>query len=320
MATRLIKQPVKNTYLKKLLSFLLFGGSSLGLFAQSPTFNFETWTGNDPSGWISANSFMLLGNPQSVFKETTPSKVHGGTSSMKAVTVTLTNNPDPTTIPNPMGGAFPGVVNLSPLGLKAGFQYTGRPATADFWYQYTPVGSDSASCYIILTKWNTTRDTIAEGNWVLKTAAATYAQASISLTYDPAFNSMFPDSMSIFFSATCSASLNCGTAGSTLWVDDISFSSWTGIPVAAEGQGLLLFPNPANDHVTITISDKNIASLFLFDLYGNKVGEAFPIRQSNPDKRSLIIPTALLPSGMYFLQAVDGNNVNVSTQKLCLSK
>jgi hypothetical protein len=287
--------------MKKLLFTLVISGMYLSGFAQAPTLDFESWSGNNPSGWVSANAIMLLGNPQSVFNETTAANVHGGVSSMKIVTVTLTNNPDPANVPNPMGAAFPGVVNLSPLSLKDGYQYAGRPTTANFWYKYAPVGADSASCFIMLSKWNTTRDTIAVGGWVLKTAATSYAQATINLTYDAAFSTMIPDTMRLYYSATCYATLSCGTAGSTLWVDDIGFSGWNGVNENPNAEGVTLYPNPANEFVNISVDALNEAySVSAFDATGRIISTAALLSATNGmNRKSGVINTASLPSGLY---------------------
>jgi hypothetical protein len=287
--------------MKKLVFTLIVMGSSVAGFAQAPTMDFESWSGNNPSGWVSANAIMLLGNPQSVFKETIAANVHGGANSMKIVTVTLTNNPDPAAIPNPMGVAFPGVVNLSPLSLKDGYQYSGRPTTANFWYKYAPVGADSASCFIMLSKWNTSRDTIAVGGWILNAAASSYAQATINLTYDAAFSNMIPDTMRIYYTATCYSTLTCGTAGSTLWVDDISFSGWNGINENPGSEGVTLFPNPASEFVNISVDALNEAySVSVFDATGRMISSSTLAASNNGmNRKSGVVNTSTLAAGLY---------------------
>lgn len=307
--------------MKKLILLLFVTASSVCAFAQT-TMDFETWSGNDPQGWVSGNAIMLLGNPQSVFKETLAANVHGGTSSMKLVTVTLTNNPDPTSIPDPMGAAFPGVVNMSPLGLKDGFPYTARPATASFWYKYTPVGGDSSSCFVMLSKWNgTSRDTIAVGGLVMMGAAA-YTQGNINLIYDGAFSSVFPDSMRLYFSATCYTSLNCGTAGSTLWVDDITFTGWNGMNEPVSSEGVTLFPNPAVDHVTISVDAlESAASVIAYDAAGKAVASASLTAPTNgTNNKTGKINTSALSSGLYSYSIIDTNGNSLRSGKFSVVK
>ncbi len=290
--------------------------------AQTPTMDFETWTGNDPQGWVSGNAIMLLGNPQSVFKETTPANVHGGTSSMKIVTVTLTNNPDPTTIANPMGVAFPGVVNMSPLGLKDGYQYTNRPNTMEFWYKYTPVGGDSASCFVMLSKWNgTSRDTVAVGGLIMMSASS-YTQGVVSLIYNPAFANTIPDSMRLYFTATCYTTLTCGTAGSTLWVDDITYTGYNGInDNNLSSEGVTVYPNPATDRAVISVDAAEAHSVLLYDVAGKLIGSTLlntPAGSSN--KKTGTLTTSSFPAGLYSFTVTDKNGKALKSGKLNIIK
>ena len=300
--------------MKKTLLSVLISGTSFCLFAQ-PTMDFETWTGNDPQGWISGNAIMLLGNPQSVFKETIAANVHGGTASMKIVTVTLTNNPDPTAIPDPMGAAFPGKVNLAPLSMKDGYDYFSRPATCSFWYKYAPTGGDSSSCFIMLSKWNgTSRDTLGVGGLVMMSAAS-FTQGTVNMIYDPVFSNTLPDSMRIYFTATCYTTLTCGTAGSTLWVDDVTFAGWNGINEHQNAQGVALFPNPAADHVTVTVAGLEEESYVVvaYDATGRSVASA-SLSLFN-GRRSGILNTSALSSGLYSYSILDKNGKAVRAGK-----
>lgn len=266
--------------MKKLLLFISASGMAFFASAQTqPTWDFESWTGSgasiEPTGWISGNAItgFPFNNPQSVFQETTAGKVHGGTYSMKLVTVDLSNNPDPSTIPDPMGAVFPGQISISPLGLKDGFAYAGRPNSVEFWYQYAPVGGDSASAFVLLSKWNSTtnmRDTVAVGGTVIKTAANSYVQGSFTLLYLSA--TLIPDSMRIYFTSTCYTSLTCGTAGSTLWVDDITFTGWNGVNENISSAGITVYPNPASDMVQISVDAlKEAHGVNVYDAMGKMV-------------------------------------------------
>ena len=289
-------------------------------FAQAPTFDFESWNGNDPTGWVSANAVSLLGNPQSVFKET--ASVHSGTAAMKLVTVTLTNNPSPASIPNPMGAAFPGVVNLSPLGMADGCQFTGRPATVDFWYKYAPVGGDSAACVVFLTKWNTNRDTIAYGVWSINSAVSSYALSSINMIYNGSFSNMLPDTLHLYFTSTCYGTLTCGTAGSTLWVDDISFNGWNGINENPDGINVSVFPNPAADLVNIHVDALSDAyTVSVFDVEGKAIMAGLLSPSSNGmNRKSAVINTTSMASGIYTYRITNEQGQSLRSGKFSVSK
>jgi hypothetical protein len=314
--------------MKKTLLTFFISGALISSYAQAPTWDFETWTGTgasiEPSGWLSENAVVLpplYNNVQSVF-QATGADTHSGTYAMKIVTVALVSNPDPATIPDPMGAAWPGKINYSPLSLKDGLQFTGRPATVDFWYKYAPTGSDSASCLVILSKWNTSRDTIATGGWVLKTAVSSYALSTMNLVYNPAFSTMLPDTMRIYFSATCWFPISCGKVGSTLWVDDIAFNGWNGVNENPNAIGVTLFPNPASDFATISVDALNEAySATAYDATG-RIVSTIPLSSSTNgmNRRSGIINTSGLASGFYSYTINDNNGNPLRSGKFSVVK
>lgn len=296
--------------MKKILLSFVVSGSFLFASAQ-PTWDFESWTGSgvgiEPSGWVSGNAITSppFNNPQSVFQETTAGKVHSGTYSMKLVTVTLTNNPSPTTIPNPMGAAFPGAISFSPLGLKDGCAFGSRPNTVQFWYQYTPTGGDSASCFVMLSKWNgASRDTIAVGGVVIQSAASSYTQSTITMQY--LSTTLIPDSMRLYFSATCYTTLTCGTAGSTLWVDDITFSGWNGINEHPSSTDVIVYPNPASSYVNVIADVNEAASVIAYDMTGRMVSTTALSSSNNGSNRmSGVINTSDYSAGLYSYSVLD---------------
>lgn len=304
--------------MKKLLLSIIVTGTSFCASAQAPTWDFESWTGNEPTGWISENELMLAGNPQSAFQETNPAHVHGGTSALRLVSVTMTV--PVAGLPNPIGLAAPG--KLVAFVPKFGMAYSARPATVEFWSKYTPATSDSAEFLISL--WNsTTGDTLGFGYWKIGAASTAYTQQSIAITYDPTFASQLPDSMGLTFSSTkllnpnYTMCLNCGKAGSTLWVDDITFSGWNGINEHLSSQGVTVFPNPATDHVNIAVDALNEAfAVHAFDLTGRQVGTAsLSLATNGMNRRSGVINTSALSSGLYSYSVVDKNGTALRAGK-----
>lgn len=307
--------------MKKLILSIIITGSSVCGFAQVTT-DFESWTGTEPTGWISENELMALGNPQSAFQETIAANVHGGASALKLITVTMTS--PVTGLPNPIGLAAPGaLVAFKP---HFGMKYSGRPVSVDFWYKYSPVATDSAEFLVLL--WNsTTGDTIAFAYQKMG-AAANYTSKSIALTYDPAFAGEQPDSMGLTFSATKLFNANysfcttCGVAGSTLWVDDMTFVGWNGVNEHPSTEGITLFPNPANEFVNISVDALNEAyAVTAFDATGRVVSTT-PMALSNNglNRKSGIINTSNLSSGIYSYSVVDKNGVALRAGKFNVVK
>jgi len=322
--------------MKKLLFSAIISGISFCAFAQPPTWDFESWTGTgtgiEPFGWISENAAILppiYNNPQSVF-QATGADVHSGTYAMQIVSVKMTSNPAPTQLPDPVGIAATGAVSFVPPSLKFGFANSSRPASVSFWYKYTPAaGGDVGGCFVALTKWNTTtnkRDTIANGLWTTTAAVTAYTSQSVNLTYYS--TTEFPDSMAIIFSSTnlfnlnYTLCLNCGKAGSTLWVDDIAFSGNNAVNEHLSSEGVTLYPNPASEYVNISVDALNEAfSVSVFDVTG-KLAATAPLNLSNSivSRRSGVINTADLATGLYSYTVLDQSGAALRAGKFSVVK
>ena len=304
--------------MKKILLSLSITALSAGAFAQTTTWDFEAWTGNEPTGWISENELMLLGNPQSCFKESVPANVHSGSFSMNLLSVTMTNNPG-NSLPNPIGLAAPGkLVSFVP---KFGIQYTARPNAVDFWYKYTPVLGDTAE--FLITLWNSaTGDTLAAGYWKTGATVSTYASQTVTLTYNPAFSTEFPDSMALTFSSTklfnpdYSLCLNCGAAGSNLWVDDINFTGWNGINEHPSSNNVIVYPNPSTNYANIIADVAEAASVNIYDVTGKMVSSSSLEQTVNMiNRKEGVINTSKFSAGIYSYSILDKSGTSLRNGK-----
>lgn len=309
--------------MKKIFTLIVASAGTLLLNAQ-PTFDFENWTGTgvciEPSNWESANVLACLvpSDPQQVFQATSPD-VHGGTYAMKITTVNLSFNPSPSLIPNPYGVAFTGTVSASYVPIL-GTPNTSRWATVSFWYKYSPVSAgDTASCFIVLTKWNTStkvRDTIADGFWMTNLAASSYTQNTSTLLYKP--STMYPDTMTILFSATTTRCLSCGKVGSILWVDDIVPAGWNAVNETEYSKGVSVFPNPANDFTTITAENVSDAySVEISDMTGKIISSSILNQSQNAaNKKSAVINMQGIANGLYAYRIIDKNKTLLRSGKI----
>ncbi|TAL63357.1 MAG: T9SS type A sorting domain-containing protein [Bacteroidetes bacterium] len=304
--------------MKKLLLSAVISSASFCVFAQTPMWDFESWTGTEPTGWISENELMIIGNPQSAFEETAPANVHGGAKAMRLLSVTMTS--PVAGLPNPIGLAAPGkLVSFAP---KFGMPYTSRPATVDFWYKYTPAANDTAE--FLITLWNsTTDDTLGFGYWKTGATVNSYAFQSVAIMYNPAFSAELPDSMAITFSSTKlfnvnnTMCLNCGKAGSTLWVDDISFSGLNTINENLSAEGVTLFPNPAKEFINISVDELTDAySVTAYDATGRIISTTpLSLTTNGMKMKSGRINTSVLSSGLYSYCVVDKSGASLRTGK-----
>jgi len=266
----------------KLLLTLALTFIALVSFAQQPpNAGFETWTPqtgyNEPNGWGTANLLGSNGpiwgsaNPFSVFKVGSPD-VNGGTSAMKITTFEYDNSGfvDLTSyLPNDtLAFAFAGKIQSTAPYLRPGYAVTNRYAQFEFYSKYTPVGSDNAVCVVYLQRRVAgVVDTIAAGK-IMINSTTSYTKYTVPLTYK---NGYAPDTANIVFYSSGAKP----QVGSTLWVDDVSFSG--NVVGINEAHTLLkaisVYPNPATDNITLTLSSNNatLALVELFDVTGRQV-------------------------------------------------
>jgi len=298
---------------KILLTISTIVSSYAGIMAQTaPDFGFETWntlTGGvaeDPQGFASLNTLMLVGGAQSVFKETT--NPFAGTTSAKITTIKITG----AQIPNPYS---PGT-NLDTAGLVTigsidfisqsivyGYPFVDRPTTLSFSSMYTPMAGDSAFVLAYLTRWNgTSRDTIAHGTYSTGTTTTSYATNSITMTYDPSFATVVPDSQQVFISSSV-YSHNGAKVGSAFYIDALEWSGWNSISEIGQNNVFVnAYPNPASDAINFT-TDSNISAINVLDIAGRLVG-SYSVKNNK-----LSVATTEFNAGVYFFNALENNKI-----------
>lgn len=97
------------------------------------------------------------------------------------------------------------------------------------------------------------------------------------------------------------------------WIADMQTAVGAAVPTTKK---ITAFPSPANNMVSFQVSgtERSKASVQLFDIAGNKVGEA----KMNAVSGYLCIETADLPGGVYFYRLFE-NDKAVQTQRLIIS-
>ncbi len=208
---------------KNLLSFLFTMVFGFALYAQT-NLDFETWTGNEPDGWITFNGLSQLGAPQSTFKETTDP----GESLSSAKMVTVTCAPCTTFgLPATIGGLVNyGVVQgVTP---KIGVAYNGRPTSIDFQYKANPMAGDKGLVFVQLSRWDAVASqkvTIGQGYFLADAVVSTWTSNNITVQYA---NADIPDTMMILSTSSAESSVQglpggggTPTAGSEFFVDSI---------------------------------------------------------------------------------------------------
>ncbi len=311
---------------KILLTISTVIASFMGVTAQTPDLGFEIWDPvppgaiDDPRGWASFNALIIGGMPQTVFQETTAP--YAGNISAKIVTDTV---PSGIHVPNPFRGGLDadtiGVVGVGKLQTTApfvffGYPYTLRSAKLTFACKYTPAGVDTAFVLVFLTKWNAAnnhRDTIALGVYKAWDTTTTYANQSITLTYNTSLGTMIPDTAQIdVFSSVYSH--DGAKRGSTFYIDAVN---WVGIvstnDIDGEVNHVSVYPNPASNNITLTCSvDANYVEVA--DLMGRVIGSY----KMNNNK--VEIETHTYAKGMYIYRVMNDKKAILNKGKFEISK
>jgi len=304
-----------------------------GLAQVAPDFSFEYWSAvtlpgtsaEDPNGWASfntLNSSFAGAMPITVSKETT------GTIPAGLIAAKITTDVIPSTvlIPNPftpgqnfdtVGFVATGKVVLgSPPKLALGFTMPAgvvRPATLSFSSKYSPMAGDSAFVLAYLTKYNgTSRDTIATGQYATNATTTSFALNTITMNYDPAFSTVWADSMIVI--ASSSVFKHSGAKkGSIFWVDNFVWAGYNNVNEIETSGNVSVFPNPAVTMINFT-SSVNADFVEVLDVTGRKVGTYSMIGNS------LTIETSSFSAGMYIYNVLNDKKEVINRGKFEVTK
>jgi len=256
--------------MKKLLTtlFILFPHFYV-LFGQTlPNSGFENWTGNRPTNWETTNGLMSspFNNPQTIFQS---SDAYAGQFACEIQTKKIHSKPLGVFIPDYAGSMFLG----RQISIRSipGFPYVERPSNLQFFYKYNARNNDSATIYVLLTKWNAQankKDTLAAKFEIITDSVSTYTLKDIKLTYFDTLNA--PDTAIIFIT---SASSHATNEGAKLIIDELNFKGGTiGIKEQLNPFSFQVFPNPSKGSFKLLFgSNQNIEQIEIRDHLGRKV-------------------------------------------------
>ena len=122
----------------------------------------------------------------------------------------------------------------------------------------------------------------------------TWTQFTVNVNYT---SNATPDSILLLFFASNS---DTARVGSTLWLDDLSYSFTTGI-TETPANPINIYPNPANNQIYVDNQAMMAASLNLY----NANGQMVQYIKMNPG--SNIIDLSTLPAGIYVLSGTGAN-------------
>jgi hypothetical protein len=311
----------------KKITFLLLGLCiSNFIFSQIPNAGLENWYTETetathffvPQHWISSDEVVntFFSGYSGISVTQTATSYSGSFAAMMQVAA---NNSD--TCP----GAIYSCDSLAQFmkfifnNKMAGFPCTLRPASLQGYYKFTGVGGDSATCIVLMTKWNSVthkRDTInytKSGNGI---TAAAYTFFNVPLHYIN--NAEYPDTalMGIGIQGK-----NGKTAhiGSIMYVDALAFNGSVNLGVNelnTESGNVMLYPNPFNNNATLSISPQIKLNNAIVEIY-NVLGQTVRTIQ-NISENNINIEKGNLQSGIYFYRLLN-NSEPLSTGKFILN-
>lgn len=282
---------------------LLF--STLLLHAQLENADLETWTGTEPGfvpqAWqMYSNNTMPL-TPMAGWRST---DAHGGSYALQLnVWYYYTDTR---------------AQQVAPINY--------RPVSFGGWYKYTEniiknqttnlVTDDTATASVYLTRWNTTtnrRDTAGSGTTMLL-GSSVYRQFSCPITYRS--STILPDT--VLVSLDPSLMSNGGTyfsenpdgVNSFLKVDDLFLQSSASLTELSPTGLMRLYPNPAQDYVSVALPDTWTGVVTIADLYGRVV------TSENINNGVCRIATKNLTPGFYVLTVTNTDKPEIVKQTL----
>jgi Secretion system C-terminal sorting domain len=289
-----------------LFSNLIYPGSWIeiddiqmqGTTEQIPNNEFEKWDDiefEDPDGWVSTNILQILSGLPLAVKKGAP-RTGNASLSVETVEFNIFGTPDS------LGYAVIG----SDLFTQGGVAFTGKPEKFTFYYQYNPVGNDSASVGLRLIKWNGgtgQSDSLTGGVLKLPAASAwTKAEMNMDWTGKPD-----PDSIWIAFIAG-NVDANTMPLGSKLLVDDLMLDYPVGISTPLPDNFISLYPNPAGNYIYFEIAKNEVftGSLSIMNIIGQTMDK---INISESDQNLVRIDLSKYENGTYLfeLKSDDGS-------------
>jgi len=287
---------------KIILTSILGGLFSVTAFAQIPNGGFETFTNmgtyDIPNGWGTMNNTT---SPLSVFTAEKGTPGSPGSSFLKLTSKTVL-----TSVVN--GIAVSGVIDSTTMLPKSGFPYALRPLNFTGKWQHMIYGSSQGSVTAILTRWDSgigMRVPVATASQTLSGMAMSWANFSIPFTYTDSGN---PDTCIIVLRASGTTPTN----NDYLWVDNLSFSGFTGINENSSFlTNMSVYPNPSSTKITLDLNYKTAEQTVveITDISG-KIVLSKNVGELNGQSKQLI-DVSSLSKGSYFVRIITTSGTEV---------
>lgn len=291
--------------MKKILTITWFLIFSLAGFSQSiPNAGFENWvtTGNytDPTFWDTpnqqTNAIPLIGGPV----VTKSSGGHSGSWCAKLENKSFIVY----TVPGIMTlGQFNINLTTQDFSLSGGVPFNQRPEKFKGYYKFSPQGGDTCAMLAVFFKHNPGgwQDTIGVAYFLSNSTVSVWTEFEALVDW---YSAEDPDTMNILVSSTADFS---PTAGSVLYVDDLSFDYASRVEtLGSTKDNISVKYNKASAqiHVQCDIPGVNSANISLLNI----TGQTLKVINAEISKGvAFTIPVHGLPKGIYLVKIQAGS-------------
>jgi len=298
---------MKDQLLKRFLAgfvvcILLFMTSLQG---QTPVPNggFETWTSfgsyENPQYWDTPNQSIALAIPFGTKVVTKSSDHNTGSFSARLESKQLT-------LPSVV---VPGVVTLGTLtidifaqtfSINGGVPINDKPTHLKGFFKYSPKGGDSCAIGIGMMHWNGTgRDSVGIGIFSTHDTVNTWTPFYAWIDY------VLPDAPDTFNILAISSADSTPTAGSVLYVDDISLDYTTGINREDPSAGIEIYQDREEQQILVyfDFEKPEATDVKLYNMTGQVVANT-PVESIMKSRR--IISCKGLSTGVYVMEILHG--------------
>ncbi len=283
-----------------LLLFVLFNSNNFG---QIPSNGFEDWTSfgayMQPTGWVSTNEYAT-GPFYAITRDTSHFPPSVGSYSIR-----LENN---------LSLSFPSAGGASKtgdtlLGQQGFFPITGHPTSLTGYYKFNPMAGDTMTIRVILSQ--TGLGEVATAIFHATTAAPNWT--SFSLPIPVYANADSAEVMLAAFNIDTNTTSPYPQGSSVLYVDNLNFDNLiTGVEETIKNAEILVYPNPATDHITIDIPENDHQMKIM--VY-NHLGEVLIDHQTLSGEFSIHLDISSLAEGIYSVCCMHPNH-NITTKRI----
>lgn len=285
--------------MKRFLFLVFVFLSFYGISQNIPNSDFENWTGGNPDGWQTPNSYTQQYGTITVTQES--ANPHSGLYSVKLETKSIFGYPVPGLITN--GQISVNLSNTPPITILGGTAFTERPNHFKGYFRYAPAASDYCTIVALLLKKNNQTnqfDTVGVAQFINNTSVSGWTLFDAPFAYAMGDT---PDTVQIM---AISSNPDAAVAGSVLWVDHFYFEGGTlGNHSLKLYESVQIYPNPANDFLNIYFGKATTSqtTVTLFNTTGQRVKET--LIPTGTQITSLNIYD--LRKGLYIIQVQSAN-------------